>query len=254
MSMHTGAGLHSSNFSLLLLFATLVSQAFKKSVFSVSRGKLRGVRGYITGFVLWPSAYSAAGLSKVVQLQLPEQNTSTPVNGEVLQPSEYGLPFESRVSDAICDAGGLTPSAYLFAIDFQREGVRVSQQRSLDRVLRDMETELVRESSTQRVSNAEEAARASAPSTANRRLIERRRSLQRTGRMFRQIAPETTEQPDIRLEDEARLAKLPSPAQWACSAVCSTLRVTCINLDMRWRTVCVWLAGQPRAQTRAACL
>ncbi len=175
---------------------------------------------------------------RVVQLQLPEQDTAplvsgdvvrvfsvvdaglsvqrqnkrVRVDGEVLQPGEYVLPAESSLSDALRAAGGLTPAAYLFATVFQRDSVRASQQENLDRALRDMETELVRESTTQRVSTAEEAAGAAARTSANSRLIERLRSLQPTGRMVFQIAPDAAELPDIRLEDGDKLAIPPRPS------------------------------------------
>jgi protein involved in polysaccharide export with SLBB domain len=175
---------------------------------------------------------------RVVQLQLPEQDTAALVNGdvvrvfsavdaglsvqrqnkrvrvdgEVMRPGEYVLPAESSLSDALRAAGGLTPAAYLFAANFQRESVRVSQQENLDRALRDMETELVRESTTQRVATTEEAAGASARTAANARLIERLRGLQPTGRLVFQIAPDAAELPDIRLEDGDRLTIPPRPS------------------------------------------
>ena len=175
---------------------------------------------------------------RVVQLQLPEQTTAELVNGdvirvfsavepglsvqrqnkrvrvdgEVLRPGEYVLPAESSLSDALRAAGGLTPAAYLFAANFQRESVRLTQQENLDRALRDMETELVRSTTTQRVATAEEATSVTARTTANNRLIERMRGLQPTGRVVFQLAPDATDLPDIRLEDGDRLLIPPKPS------------------------------------------
>lgn len=169
---------------------------------------------------------------RVVQLQLPDQNAAALANGdvvrvfsavesglsihrqnkrvrvegEVMRPGEYVLPAASSLSDALNAAGGLTREAYLFAAVFQRESVRVSQQQNLERALRDMETDLVRESTTQRITTADESASATARATANARLIERLRSLQPTGRMVFQIGPDATALPDIRLEDGDRLS------------------------------------------------
>ena len=174
---------------------------------------------------------------RVVQLQLPEQNSAPLVNGdvvrvfsavesglsvqrqnkrvrvdgEVMRPGEFVLPPESTLSDALRAAGGLTPIAYLFAANFQRDSVRASQQENLDRALRDIETEIVRASTTQRVSSSEEAAAASAKSVANTRLIEKMRTLQPTGRIVFQLAPDATDLPDIRLEDGDRLMVPPKP-------------------------------------------
>ena len=145
-------------------------------------------------------------------LSVQRQNKRVRVEGEVMRPGEYVLPAESSMADALRAAGGLTPAAYLFAAVFQRDSVRVSQRENLDRALRDMETELVRESTTQRVTTVDEAAGASARAASNARLIERLRALQPTGRMVFQIAPDATALPDIRLEDGDRLSIPPTPS------------------------------------------
>ena len=80
------------------------------------------------------------------------------VEGEVARPSEYVLPEGSTVADAIKAAGGFTGHAYVFATEFNRESVRVTQQENYERALRDMETDLARASGSRRVSTAEEAA------------------------------------------------------------------------------------------------
>ena len=144
-------------------------------------------------------------------LSVQRQNKRVRVDGEVMRPGEYVLPAESSLSDALRAAGGLAPTAYLFATNFQRESVRLTQQENLDRALRDMETELVRSTTTQRVVTAEEAASVTARNAANTRLIERMRGLQPTGRVVFQLAPDATELPDIRLEDGDRLAIPPKP-------------------------------------------
>ncbi len=138
-------------------------------------------------------------------LSVQRQNKRVRIEGEVFQPGEFVLPPESTLSDALRAAGGLTPNAYLFAANFQRESVRVTQQENFDRALKDMETDLVRASTTQRVSSAEEAATAAARSTANNRLIEKLRSLQPTGRIVFQLKPDATELPNILLEDGDRI-------------------------------------------------
>ena len=144
-------------------------------------------------------------------LSVQRQNKRVRVDGEVMRPGEYVLPAESSLSDALRAAGGLAPTAYLFAANFQRESVRVTQQENLDRALRDVETELVRASTTQRVASTEEAAAASARATSNKLLVERLRSLQPTGRIVFQLSPDATDLPDIRLEDGDRLVVPPKP-------------------------------------------
>jgi protein involved in polysaccharide export with SLBB domain len=144
-------------------------------------------------------------------LSVQRQNTRVRVEGEVMRPGEYVLPPNSTLPDALRAAGGLTSTAYLQAAIFQRESVRLTQQENLDRALRDMETELVRSSATQRVSTTEEAAVSAARTTANTRLIERMRTLQPTGRVVFNIATDAIELPAITLEDGDRLVIPPRP-------------------------------------------
>ncbi len=80
------------------------------------------------------------------------------IEGEVLRPGDYVLPALSTVADALRAAGGLTPGAYVFGTDFTRESVRVTQQENYERALRNLETEISLASTTQRVTNADEAA------------------------------------------------------------------------------------------------
>ncbi len=138
-------------------------------------------------------------------LSVQRQNKRVRIEGEVARPGEYVLPPQSTLTDAIRAAGGVTGSAYPYAANFTRESVRKTQQENLDRALSDMETDLIRSSSTQRVTNADEAATLSARSSANTRLVERLRTVRPTGRVVFQLNPEATELPDILLEDGDRL-------------------------------------------------
>ena len=144
-------------------------------------------------------------------LSVQRQNKRVRIEGEVATPGEFVLPPNSSLSDALRAAGGLTSSAYLYAANFTRESVRLSQQENFDRALRDMETELVRASTTQRVASSEEAATSAVRSAANTRLIEKLRSLQPTGRVVFQLNPQAAELPDILLEDGDRLIVPPQP-------------------------------------------
>jgi protein involved in polysaccharide export with SLBB domain len=142
-----------------------------------------------------------------VDAVLPTQRQSkrVRVEGEVLRPGEYVLPATSSIGDAIRAAGGLTGAAFVFATEFHRESVRQSQQENYERALRDLETELARAGSSQRVSSADEAASRQATIAAQGRLIERLRALRPTGRVVLQLPPDGGELPDLALEDGDRL-------------------------------------------------
>jgi protein involved in polysaccharide export with SLBB domain len=138
-------------------------------------------------------------------LSIQRQNKRIRVEGEVMVPGEYVLPADSTLQDSLQAAGGVTPLAYLYGTQFTRESVRATQQENYDRALRDMETEMARASTTQRVSSTEEAATQSARAATTARLLEKLRALKPTGRIVFQLAPDATELPKVVLEDGDRI-------------------------------------------------
>ena len=138
-------------------------------------------------------------------LPVQQQNKRVRVEGEVLRPGEYLLPPGSTVTDALRAAGDLTPTAFVFGTEFNRESVRTSQQENYERTLRDLETEITRASATQRTVTAEEAAAQNSKATATARLVERLRSVKPTGRVVLELQPSSTDLPALALEDGDRI-------------------------------------------------
>ena len=143
--------------------------------------------------------------STSVALPVQRQNKRVRVEGEVVRPGEFVLPPESTIADALRAAGGLTSAAYVYGTEFSRETVRLTQQQNYDRALRDLETEFAKASSTQRVSTADEAAGQAARAAGTTRLIERLRAVRPTGRVVLQLRPDSTDLPELALEDGDRL-------------------------------------------------
>ena len=146
-------------------------------------------------------AFSAVDATQPVA----RQNKRVRIEGEVIKPGEYVLPPGVTTRMAVELAGGLTPNAYVYGTEFTRESVRVAQQQSYDRALRDMETEFARASATQRAISADEAATFEQRSTATSRLIDKLRQVRPTGRIVLQLAPETSAIPDLPIEDGDRV-------------------------------------------------
>ena len=146
-----------------------------------------------------------------VALPAQRQNKRVRVDGEVAKPGEYVLPPNSSIADALKAAGGLTPAAYLFGAEFSRESVRQTQQVNYDRALRDLETEFARAGSSQRTSNADEAAAQTARASATNRLVERLRAIRPNGRVVLRINPSEPGLPELALEDGDRLYIPPRP-------------------------------------------
>ena len=152
-------------------------------------------------------AFSAVDSALPVQ----RQNKRVRVEGEVLRPGEYVLPPETSIADALAAAGGLTDRAYPFGTEFSRESVRATQQQNYDRALRDLETDLARNTSSQRTSTAEEVAAGSSRDSANTRLVAALRAQRPSGRVVLQLQPSSRELPPLALEDGDRLLIPPRP-------------------------------------------
>lgn len=127
------------------------------------------------------------------------------VEGEVARPGDYVLPPTSTLADAVQAAGGLTAQAYLFGTDLSRESVRRVQEMQYDRALRDLETDFTRSTSTQRVSNSEDAAAAAQKQAGTTRLIERLRAVRPTGRVVLDLTDASRDLPTLPVEDGDRL-------------------------------------------------
>ena len=144
------------------------------------------------------SAVAAAGSQLV-------QNKRVRVEGEVARPGTYVLPPGSSLDDALKIAGGLSKVAYIFGTELQRESVRIGQQENYDRALRDVETEFARAGAVQRISTAEESAAQANRTASTARLIDRLRAVRPSGRVVLEVKPETNTLPPLALEDGDRL-------------------------------------------------
>jgi protein involved in polysaccharide export with SLBB domain len=127
------------------------------------------------------------------------------VEGEVARPGDYVLPPTSTLVDAVQAAGGMTRDAYFFGTDLSRESVRKVQEAQYDRALRDLETDFTRSTSTQKVSNAEDAAAVVQKQAGTTRLIERLRAVRPTGRVVLDLTDSSREVPSLPVEDGDRL-------------------------------------------------
>lgn len=144
----------------------------------------------------------------LIDTVLPQyrQNKRVRVDGEVQRPGEYILPPNSTLSDVIKAAGGLTPAAFLYGAELNRESVRVAQQAQYERALRDLEGEFTRVQVMPKAANAaDDPATQSNRGQASSRLIDRLRAVKLTGRVVMHVAPTATSLPELAVEDGDRL-------------------------------------------------
>jgi protein involved in polysaccharide export with SLBB domain len=141
-------------------------------------------------------------------MQVPAARRSVYVRleGEFNQAGVYKVEPGETLRELVARAGGLTPNAYLFASQFNRESVRASQQQKLDemadRMAEDIERNLAAKSQAALSKEDAEAARAQA--MGQRALLERLRLAKATGRIVLDMEPEkkqSSDIPEIVLED-----------------------------------------------------
>lgn len=141
-----------------------------------------------------------------IQVPAAKRSVYVRLEGEFNQAGLYKVQPGESLRQLVERAGGLTPNAYLFAAEFNRESVRVGQQRKLDemadRMAEDIERNLAARSQSALSKDDVESAKAQA--AGQRALLERLRKARATGRIVLDMSPEKMQLqdiPDIVLED-----------------------------------------------------
>ncbi len=151
-------------------------------------------------------------------LRLPQdkQTRLVRIEGEVAAPGVYQtLPGET-LPELIKRVGGITPRAYVFGTELNRESVRVRQQENLDTLTRRLEAQAQSQVSAV-VSNrgAENAAQTQAIQMQQqaqvKSQIERLKTLKSNGRIALELDPQNQSLPALALEDGDRIHVPPVP-------------------------------------------
>ncbi|HEY0666325.1 MAG TPA: SLBB domain-containing protein [Gallionella sp.] len=142
-----------------------------------------------------------------IQVPAAKRSVYVRLEGEFNQAGVYKVEPGETLRQLVVRAGGLTPNAYLFASQFNRESVRVSQQNKLEgmaaRMAEDIERNLAAKS--QAALNKEEVDAARAQAAGQRALVERMRRARATGRIVLDLPPgrvQLEDIPEIVLEDD----------------------------------------------------
>ena len=98
--------------------------------------------------VLQPDDVVTIMNSADLRLPVAKQTRLVRIEGEVASPGVYQAQPGETIGQLIARAGGLTPQAYLYGIEFTRESVRKQQQQNLDQLVRRLEAQLQSASAT----------------------------------------------------------------------------------------------------------
>ncbi len=141
-----------------------------------------------------------------IRVPIEDQTKFVKLEGEIASAGTYSVKKGENLRQLIQRAGGLTPNAYLFGSEFNRESTRVLQQQRLDEYVNTLEIDLQREG-TGKISSASSPADAAAISgvmTGTKDMIARLRLIRATGRIVIEINPDAKSLdaiPEIGLED-----------------------------------------------------
>jgi len=135
-----------------------------------------------------------------------QQTKLVKLEGEFEAAGVYRAQPGENLRQLVARAGGLAPSAYLYAAIFTRESTRMQQQERLDLVISQMERDIARQAaqSSQNAKTGDEANAARTTLEAQRASLEKMRQLRADGRIVLSLHPEDSslEQiPELPLED-----------------------------------------------------
>ncbi len=155
------------------------------------------------------------------EMRLPQERLTriVRVEGEVAAPGVYQTRPGETLAQLLQRVGGLTPQAYLFGTEFNRESVRLRQQENLDTLVRRMEAQAQSQSTSFSANlGADRAAQAPAllqqQQAQVRGQIDRLKALRSNGRMALELDPQATTLgalPALPLEDGDRIHVPPVP-------------------------------------------
>ena len=141
-------------------------------------------------------------------LRVPEnkQTKLVRLDGEFQAAGVYRAQPGQRLRDLVMQAGGLTPSAYLYGAEFTRESARVEQQQRLDLMIAQTEQQVARQTAqmAQNARTSDEVTAAKAVLEAQRASLDKLRQLRADGRIVLNLHPNDQTMdtiPDITLED-----------------------------------------------------
>jgi polysaccharide biosynthesis/export protein len=128
------------------------------------------------------------------------------LEGEFVAAGVYKVEPGESLRQVIERAGGLTPDAYIFGAEFNREATKEQQKKSLERYIADLQQEVDRSIAKQASAAQGSSADAATALQAQMRMIDRLRNVEPNGRIVLRMKSNADLQdiPDMPLEDGDR--------------------------------------------------
>ena len=193
-------------------------RTLKTSLISFDLGRLVMDHDASQNLALQPGDVVTVFSQDDIRVPLEEQTKYVHLEGEFLHAGVYSVKPGETLRDLVRRAGGLSPKAYLYGSEFDRESTRILQQQRIDEYVRRVDIDSSRGAlaiTASATSSQGNVANTAAASAAEQTLIARLRQLRATGRIvlhFRSDSADVDEIPAIPLENGDRFAVPPAPA------------------------------------------
>ena len=184
--------------------------------FNLGKAVLQGDEA--NNLALMPGDVVTIYSQKDIRVPVSRQTRLVSLEGEIMSPGVYQLQPGDTLKSLIARAGGFTPQAYLYGLEFSREETRQRQRENLKAALARLETlasvQAARDAANLRSDPVGSAAAGVASAAATNAQLSRLRTLQPNGRIALELDPDTATLaalPDVPMEAGDRVIVPPRP-------------------------------------------
>ncbi|KNZ31291.1 MAG: hypothetical protein AD742_18400 [Methylibium sp. NZG] len=154
---------------------------------------------------------------KDVRVPVARQTRLVALEGEIASPGVYQLQPGETLKGLIARAGGFTPQAYIYGLEFSREETRVRQRENLNAAIARLESLSATQNARDAANRRDDTTAASASAVSNaatQAQLTRLTRLQPNGRIALELSADTKaidELPDLPLDHGDRISVPPRP-------------------------------------------
>jgi len=196
----------------------LVEKDLSTQVIPFNLGKAVLQRDEANNLELLPGDVVTVYSQKDVRVPVSRQTRLVSLEGEVSSPGVYQLNPGETLRGLIQRAGGFTPQAYVYGLEFSREETRQRQRENLDAAIARLESLSATQSAREAANRRDDTSAAGATAVSNaatQAQLTRLTRLQPNGRIALELSADSTTLdalPDVPLEHGDRVSVPPRPA------------------------------------------
>jgi protein involved in polysaccharide export with SLBB domain len=146
---------------------------------------------------------------KDIRVPVGRQTRLVSLEGEVAAPGVYQLQPGETLKQLLTRAGGLTPQAYLYGLDFSREETRLRQRENLAQAIARLQALSATQAARDAANRRDEVNTGAVSAAATQAQLSRLQQVQPNGRIALELTPQTTSidmLPDLPLDHADRIS------------------------------------------------